>query len=374
MAKSGRTQIVLSADDRKRLEKISSDPHSILRHVQREAIILHLGGDFTLSQTMRATGMSKPTVRRWWDRFLAEGVDGLLRGIPRRPGLRPISGDMASELIDPAMSPPEHAGHRTLRALAKELGIAVPTVFGILNRNGLKPHRVKTFRVFRDLRFELEIRDVVGPYVNPPDQAVVISVDGSERADASGSRERANADPGAGAEPDVPADDAQPSRDRCPRLQAQRRRLPDGGPRRRHRKGHRPDGRASPLGGVPPLPRPRGRGDRARNPGPCHPRQRLLPQVGRSRRMAEEQRQMEFRCTPAPASRLNAVGGFFSRHSRQRLRHAVSRSRDDCLAAIKGYIEHQNANYARPFRCSRKPEELVEAWKKGHRKLQESAS
>ena len=123
MAKSRRTPIVLSKEDRKRLERIKSDPHSILKHVQRATIILHLGDGLTLSQTMRATGMSKPTVWRWWDRFLVEGVDGLLYDIPRRRGRKPIAEDKVSELIELAMSPPPaHASHWTLRALAKSWG------------------------------------------------------------------------------------------------------------------------------------------------------------------------------------------------------------------------------------------------------------
>ena len=163
MAKSRRTRIVLSEQDRERLEKIKTDPHSILKHVQRATIILHLGDGLTLTQTMRATGMSKPTVWRWWDRFLEEGVDGLLYDIPRRRGRKPISEEKVSELIELAMSPPpEHASHRTLRALAKKVGIAVSTVFGILKSHGLKPHRVKTFKVSRDPRFALKVRDVVG--------------------------------------------------------------------------------------------------------------------------------------------------------------------------------------------------------------------
>lgn len=58
-------------------------------------------------------------------------------------------------------------------------------------------------------------------------------------------------------------------------------------PRYRHRKGHRPDGRASPLAGVPRLPLPRRRGDRAGRSETCHSRQHLLPQVRRGQRMAE---------------------------------------------------------------------------------------
>ncbi len=158
MAKSRRTQIVLSGEERERLERIKTDPHSILKHVLRATIILHLGDGLTLSQTMRSTGMSKPTVWRWWDRFLEEGVDGLLRDIPRRRGRKPISQEKVGELIELAMSPPpEHRSHWTLRALAKELGIAVSTVFSILKRNGLKPHRIKTFKVSRDPRFELKV-------------------------------------------------------------------------------------------------------------------------------------------------------------------------------------------------------------------------
>ena len=81
-----------------------------------------------------------------------------------------------------------------------------------------------------------------------------------------------------------------------------------------------------------------------------------------------------FHFAPTSASWMNAVEGFFSRLSRQRLKRAIFNSLDACIAAIEGCIEHHNANDARPFRWSREPEDLVEAWKKGHQKLQESAS
>ena len=146
MARSKRTPIVLSAEDRARLEKIRTDPYPILKHVVRATIILHPGDGLSLSQTMRATGLSKPTVWRWWDRFLEEGADGLLNDIPRRRGRTPISQEKVTELTELAMSPPPaHSSHWTLRALAKQLGIAVSTVFSILKRNGLQPHRVKNF-------------------------------------------------------------------------------------------------------------------------------------------------------------------------------------------------------------------------------------
>ena len=81
-----------------------------------------------------------------------------------------------------------------------------------------------------------------------------------------------------------------------------------------------------------------------------------------------------FHFTPTSASWMNAVEGFFSKLTRQRLKDAVFDSLDECVAAIEGYIEHHNASDARPFRWSRKPEDLVEAWKRGHQKLEEMAS
>ncbi|MCY4314503.1 MAG: transposase, partial [Roseovarius sp.] len=78
-----------------------------------------------------------------------------------------------------------------------------------------------------------------------------------------------------------------------------------------------------------------------------------------------------FHFTPTSASWMNAVEGFFSRPARQRLKNAVFDSLDACIAAIEGCIEHRNARDARPFRWSRSPEDLVESWKRGHRRLQE---
>ena len=122
MAMSKRARIVPGEEDRERLKRTRTNPHSILRHVRRPEVALRLDEGLTLSQTMRATGMSKPTVWRWWDRFLAEVVDGLLRHIPVRTGRKPDSEERAGEANERAMPPPVHRSHWTLRALAKRQG------------------------------------------------------------------------------------------------------------------------------------------------------------------------------------------------------------------------------------------------------------
>ncbi len=90
--------------------------------------------------------------------------------------------------------------------------------------------------------------------------------------------------------------------------------------------------------------------------------------------MAEGPSRLDDHFTPTSAAWMNAVEGFLSKLSRQRLKDAVFDSLDEWVAAIENYIEHHNANDARPFRWSRKPEDLVEAWKRGRQKLQEMAS
>ncbi|MDE0111054.1 MAG: transposase [Albidovulum sp.] len=91
-------------------------------------------------------------------------------------------------------------------------------------------------------------------------------------------------------------------------------------------------------------------------------------------RWLKERRDWTFHFAPASAFRINAVEVFFSKLSRQRLKQAIFNSLDECVAATEGCAERRNAIDARPFRWSRKPDDFVEAWKKGRRKLKESAS
>jgi len=76
-----------------------------------------------------------------------------------------------------------------------------------------------------------------------------------------------------------------------------------------------------------------------------------------------------FHFTPTSASWTTAVEGFFSKVTRQRLKNAVFDSLDERLAAIYGFIGYHNENGARPFRWSRKPEELVASWKRGYQMI-----
>ena len=374
--KSTRQEIELSDGDRERLEGIVNNPKSLQKHVWRARIVLALGSGRGLAETMRRTGMSKPTVWRWWDRFLAEGVDGLLRDATRPPGRKPVSEDRVKAVVALAMSPPpEHARHWTLKALAEEMGdMVISTVRNILLRHGLRPHQVKTFKVSRDPRFEIKVRDVVGLYVDPPDHAVVLSVDESERVNATGSSERANQIQALGRTqrplPMKPGHAETRTHD-CRRngttcllaaLDTATGKVV-GQTVERHRS-------AEFLAFLDHV---------AEGIAPGTQVHVILDNVS-SHKSAEVHEWLKgrpdwtFHFTPTSASWMNAVEGFFSKLARQRLKDAVFDSLDECIAAIEGCIEHHNASDARPFRWSRKPEDLVEAWKRGHQKLDEMAS
>ncbi len=362
--KSTRQEIELSAGDRERLEGIVNNPRSLQKHVWRARIVLALGSGRGLAETMRRTGMSKPTVWRWWDRFLAEGVDGLLRDATRPPGRKPVPEDRVKAVVALAMSPPpEHARHWTLKALAEEMGdMVISTVRNILLRHGLRPHQVKTFKVSRDPRFEIKVRDVVGLYVDPPDHAVVLSVDEKTQIQALGRTQRPL--PMKPGHAETRTHDYRRNGTTCLLAALD---TATGKVVGRTVERHRSEEFLAFLDHV------------AEGIAPGTQVHVILDNVS-SHKSAEVHEWLKgrpdwtFHFTPTSASWMNAVEGFFSKLARQRLKDAVFDSLDECVAAIEGYIEHHNASDARPFRWSRKAEDLVEAWKRGHQKLEEMAS
>ncbi|MEO0621691.1 MAG: helix-turn-helix domain-containing protein, partial [Pseudomonadota bacterium] len=129
--------ICLLKADRARLERIVADRNSVQKHVWRAQIVLASADGFGTIAIMRATGKAKKTVWRWQERFLAEGVDGLLRDATRPPGKAPVATDKVAEIVRLTQAPPPHeATHWTARAMAKAAGLAVSTVQKIWKAHG----------------------------------------------------------------------------------------------------------------------------------------------------------------------------------------------------------------------------------------------
>ena len=89
-----------------------------------------------------------------------------------------MPAETVERIVQLAMSPPPAGRSRwTTRLLAKEVRLSPGCVSDVLRRNGLKPHLVRTYKVSRDPDFAAKVKDVVGLYLNPPEHAVVLSVD-----------------------------------------------------------------------------------------------------------------------------------------------------------------------------------------------------
>src|SRR3954465_237617 len=136
-------------------------------------------GDRASGRQIQARGLAVAgTVRRRRRGFVAEGVDGWLRARPRS-GRPPMVGPDQVRAVVERTVPPD-ATHWSTRSLARAVGLGKTTTQKIWREPGLKPHLIKGFKVSRDPAFVDKVRDVVGLYINPPDHAVVLSVDESE--------------------------------------------------------------------------------------------------------------------------------------------------------------------------------------------------
>jgi transposase len=173
-----RKGIEVTADDRARLEAIVADRNRRQKHVERARIVLLSAGGMGPLAIMRQVGCAKATVWRWQERFMAEGVDGLLHDKSRPPGKTPLAAAVVERVVDLTLgAPPGAATHWSGRAMAQAAGISLRSVQRIWRGHGLQPHRIKTFKLSKDPEFTAKLQDIVGLYVDPPAHSLVLSVD-----------------------------------------------------------------------------------------------------------------------------------------------------------------------------------------------------
>ena len=126
--------------DRRRLEAIVADRCAPQKHVWRAQIILATADGCGTAEIIRRSGKAKPVVWTWQARFMAEGVDGLLRDKTRKPGKPPLPAEMVQLVIDLVTGPPPgEATHWTGRMLAKAAGVSLRSVQRILEAHQLAP-------------------------------------------------------------------------------------------------------------------------------------------------------------------------------------------------------------------------------------------
>jgi len=171
-------RIRLAPGDRERLERLVRDRNTPQKVVWRARIVLLAGNGIGAVEAARRVGKSVPTVRRWRRRYVAAGVDGLRKDATRPPGRKPLPVETIKRVVEMTLhETPPAATHWSERTMAATVGIAPSTVHKIWKAHGLKPHLVETFKLSRDPDFVDKVEDVVGLYLDPPDKALVLSVD-----------------------------------------------------------------------------------------------------------------------------------------------------------------------------------------------------
>src|SRR5215210_1217982 len=171
-------EVRLGLGDRERLEAVVASRNSPQKHVWRSRIVLLSADGIGTMEIQRRTGKAKPTIWRWQQRFMEAGVDGLLRDATRPGRKPPLSPATVERIVAMTLAgPPGETTHWSGRMMAKAAGVSHRSVQRIWAAHGLKPHRIQTFKLSKDPQFAAKVRDIVGLYLNPPEHALVLSVD-----------------------------------------------------------------------------------------------------------------------------------------------------------------------------------------------------
>jgi transposase len=352
-----RTRIRLSSGGRAQLEAVVANRNSPQKHVWRAKIVLLTAAGCGTAEIMRRTGKAKTVIWRWQERFAAEGVAALWRDKTRPPRIAPLKAEIAARVVDLTLAgPPANATHWTGAAMAEAVGISVSSVQRIWRAHGLQPHRVRQFKLSNDPQFVAKLREIVGLYVNPPDHAIVLSVDEKSQIQALDRTQ-----------PGLPM-----KKGRAGTMTHDYKRhgtttlfaaldVLEGGVIGQCMKRHRHQEFIRFLNVIDArVPRNKTVHVIIDNYA-AHKHPKVLQWLARHPRFV-------FHFTPTSASWLNAVEGLFATLTKRRLKRGVFRSVNDLKNAIHGFIADTNAK-PRPFVWTKDPDNIITAVRRGHQVL-----
>ena len=164
--------------DREKLIKLARERNTAQKVVLRAKIVLKAMEGMARKQTAEDVGTSRPTVYRWIERYREGGEQALLRDAPRPGRIPSIAGEQEKAIVEATLHTiPDNATHWSVRSMAKAQNISRMTVHRIWKKYNIRPHLTRTFKLSNDPHFVEKVTDVVGLYLNPPDKAMVLSVD-----------------------------------------------------------------------------------------------------------------------------------------------------------------------------------------------------
>ncbi len=350
--------VTVSPAIRRRLQALARNRNSPQKHVWRAKIVLLSADGVGTNEIMRQTGTSKTCVWRWQERFMAEGLEGLLRDKTRPSRIAPLEAEVAERVVALTQTDPlAETTHWTAQMMAKEVGISVSSVQRIWRSHGLQPHRVRQFKLSTDPKFVQKLRDVVGLYVDPPAHAIVLSFDEKSQIQALDR-----------SQPGLPMKKGRAGtmthdykRHGTTTLFAALNVL-DGTVIGRNMQRHRHQEfirflnaieAEVPVGKVVHV---------ILDNYAAHKHPSVQAWLRRHERFV-------FHFTPTSCSWLNAVEGYFAKLSNRRLKRGVFRSVVDLQAAINRFVTETNAD-PKPFVWTADPDKIIAAVKRGHQVLE----
>ena len=350
-------KVDVNTADRLRLAGVVANRNSPQKHVWRAQVVLLTADGCGTAEIMRRTGLSKTAVWRWQERFMTEGVAGLLRDKTRPSRIARLADEVEARVVSATLAdPPGETTHWTAVAMAKVSAISISSVQRIWRRHGLQPHRMRQFKLSNDPNFASKLRDIVGLYVDPPAHAVVLSIDEKSQIQALDRTQ-----------PGLPM-----KKGRCGTMTHDYKRngtttlfaalnVLDGKVIGRCMQQHRHQEFIRFLNAVEAAV-PAGKLVHAiADNYATHKHPKVRAWLARHPRWT-------FHFTPTSASWLNAVEGFFANLTRRRLKRGVFHSIVELQAAIKRFLAENNQN-PRPFRWIKDPEAIIAAVKRGHQAL-----
>ena len=162
-------KIELDADAARALRALSKQRRIEARLQQRARLILLAAEGWQNKEIAAEVGLDRRQVALWRRRFMQGGIDALRQDAPRSGRTPSITPAVESRILRVTLNhKPAAATHWSTRTLAEHLGLGATTIRRVWQRNGLKPHLARSFKLSRDPRFEDKLLDIVGLYLNPP--------------------------------------------------------------------------------------------------------------------------------------------------------------------------------------------------------------
>ena len=170
--------VYASPTEHAQLEQVARQGTTPQKVARRAQMVLMLSHHESPSAVARTLHVSRMTVRLWANRFVTDGVPGVLRDASRPGRRKQLSPAKVQAIVDATLTTRPPAGtHWSSRSLANAQDVSDGTIRKIWRQHGLQPHRVGRFKLSSAPHFVEKLRDVVGLYVNPPAKAVVFCVD-----------------------------------------------------------------------------------------------------------------------------------------------------------------------------------------------------